>query len=602
MRPTYWAFIRLWPERSAAILSALTEAHRKVLVSESAEMATAPAPAKAAIAAVAAKSVPVKPKQSVKDTIAAKRAAAQATKAEASASTSHQPRLSPPLTSRPAPVATATRNLSSAPVRPARMTRKPTHTSKTQSEESTHKAIDTSKAVVEVSTTLAAEVTRPAIDLQRPEPTESEVRRTWIEEAFTRLSQPPTPTASAQRSRSSSFGSCGKVGLSSERELTPPPLIVALRSRSPSVSEQSSSELDKIDEDEFPNASLFSASKASETANSSERPCNVPSSRKEARAREALKELSVNEPIKRKPQYGENAAQEKWKKVERQQLSLSTGDDQYHDPASLHTLRQTMRSHIDEIKSDRWGLNTFRDIQRMIRSSWPLLGDDVTLFDELLFTLFNHIDSWSGELAIVRDCGSDQNTQVLLTLRILLRYHNAHFSVYFPRALCALLSASRRQSTTTHMRFGLEDTVKSIIQECDIGNLEDSIDSVLDFLESYTELNHRQPEYLGLLALTELMKTSDPERKCRPMEQACRLGKLVVRALRSPHPEIRQRAIQFATNYAYFLADDSEFWRLTDDISLDRQRLLTYYFTKERLTHAFVQDHTHAHGADLLFS
>lgn len=246
-----------------------------------------------------------------------------------------------------------------------------------------------------------------------------------------------------------------------------------------------------------------------------------------------------------------------------------------------------MNMRINDIKNDTWRISTFREIQYMIRSSWPLLGDDHTLFDMLLFALFDLIDSWTSQLTIVRACGSDHNTQVLLTLRIMLRYHNNLFSAFFPRALCALLSASRRQGNTTHMRFGLEDTIKAVIQECDAGNLEDSIDSVLDFLESYTDEEDRQPEYLGLLALTELMKTSDPARLCRPQDQGTRLGKLAARSLRSRFPEVRKRACEFAVTYASFLADDREFWRLTSDLPDDRARLLTYYFTKTRLTKVF---------------
>ncbi|KAI4238344.1 MAG: hypothetical protein LQ349_001152 [Xanthoria aureola] len=624
MRPTYWAFIRLWPERSEAILSALSDAHRKVLISESAATAPAPAPAKAATAAasksVTTKSVAAKPKQSIKDTIAARR---QAVKAEQTSkpsapepwsrkSSSGSNKSDKTTVTKPAPLPTATRTLSSAPVRPYRLTRKPTGPA-------SKSAIEVSKSAVVVRKTSPPKSSKNAIEVTKA--ATSELVKSPVLSKLSEPSKSPTltkeePSKSSQSPKAAfmrplSPGSSGRLGLSPDRELASPPLIVMLRerSRSPAASEDSmrkasetstASPEDSIRKvSETPTAtSEDSIRKVSETptatsedsirkasATSIDLPGNVPCSRKEGLARKALEELSVNEPIRRKRKSKEAVSHEKWMKVERHQLAMSSPEAKC--PNSLDNLRQRMNMRINDIKNDTWRISTFREIQYMIRSSWPLLGDDHTLFDMLLFALFDLIDSWNSQLTIVRACGSDHNTQVLLTLRIMLRYHNNLFSAFFPRALCALLSASRRQGNTTHMRFGLEDTIKAVIHECDAGNLEDSIDSVLDFLESYTEEEDRQPEYLGLLALTELMKTSDPARLCRPQDQGTRLGKLAARSLRSRFPELRKRACEFAVTYASFLADDREFWRLTSDLPDDRARLLTYYFTKTRLTKAF---------------
>ena len=609
MRPTYWAFIRLWPERSEAILSALSDAHRKVLISESAATAPAPAPAKAATAAasksVTTKSVAAKPKQSIKDTIAARR---QAVKAEQTSkpsapepwsrkSSSGSNKSDKTTVTKPAPLPTATRTLSSAPVRPSRLTRKPTGPA-------SKSAIEVSKSTVVVRKTSPPKSSKSAIEVTKA--ATSELVKSPVLSKLSEPSKSPTltkeePSKSSQSPKAAfmrplSPGSSGRLGLSPDRELASPPLIVMLRerSRSPAASEDSmrkasetstASPEDSIRKvSETPTAtSEDSIRKASAT--SIDLPGNVPCSRKEGLARKALEELSVNKPIRRKRKSKEAVSHEKWMKVERHQLAMSSPEAKC--PNSLDNLRQRMNMRINDIKNDTWRISTFREIQYMIRSSWPLLGDDHTLFDMLLFALFDLIDSWNSQLTIVRACGSDHNTQVLLTLRIMLRYHNNLFSAFFPRALCALLSASRRQGNTTHMRFGLEDTIKAVIHECDAGNLEDSIDSVLDFLESYTEEEDRQPEYLGLLALTELMKTSDPARLCRPQDQGTRLGKLAARSLRSRFPELRKRACEFAVTYASFLADDREFWRLTSDLPDDRARLLTYYFTKTRLTKAF---------------
>ncbi|KAL8668652.1 MAG: hypothetical protein Q9168_006734 [Polycauliona sp. 1 TL-2023] len=604
MRPTYYAFIRLWPERSDAILSSLSDSHRKALATESTETAAAPAKA-----AAIAKSAAPKPKPSLKDAIAAKRQAAKEDKGPTVAEPSRPAAVpaktstSAPSISRPAPVVAATRTLSSAPVRPSRVVRKVTATSKPQPADLSKSVTEVSKSAVEVANTPSASFSKSAIELPKaatPEPPKSPI-----------LSMSPILATMGDRSQSPqaafkrplSPGSSSRLGLSSQRELVSPPLIVALRERSRS---RSSSDASTTNVSQAPMATAeqsssvaFQAAAATAeqvTRNVSEAMSTVPNlrrgnvlcSRKEGLARRALEELDINGPVRPCTEHGEEAVQKHWKKVETYQMSLSTPEaEDCSDSVFVYGPRQKLLELVATIKNGTWNLNTFRTIQSMIRASWPLLGDDSRLFDELLFALFNLIDSWTEQLFIVRPCGGDHNTQVLLTLRVMLEHHKENFETYYPRALCALLSASRKQIDSTHMRVALEETVMTIVNACDASNTEDSIDSVLDFLETYDEHQDRQPEYLGLFALTELMKSSDPARLRRPQGQASRLGRLAARSMRSVHPEVRLRAVDYAVTYASFLADDAEFWRLTSDVSNDRARLLVYYFTKVRTMQAF---------------
>lgn len=646
MRPAFFAFERLWPERSAGILSALSDQHRKALVNESAQTASVPAPVKAATAAVVK---PVaKPKQSIKDAIAAKRQAVkieETKKCERRISTSSSdstessraravslnattaakiPRPSRAMVNvipsssnsraapvaptnrsssnpRPAPPTATTRTLSSAPVRPTRLMKKPT-------------ATEVKRPVTPgpIATMAAGafspkrEVVSPILTLLRDR-SKSPVPVSPVLMEMTTTSEPSIKqeavsskysTLHGDRSTSpvtrGSMSTTAVTGFSPKRELASPPLINILRERSRS-----------------PASSVKSTSKASEvlSATSFDRPIMPVLSRKEGLARKALEELPVNEPINRpesiKPTHGEAVSQEKWMKVERQQLTLSNPwakGEPHLRPTSVEGLRHKMVIRVNELRCGNYRLSTFRHIQTVIQGSWPVLGNDPQLFDELLFAIFNIIESWSmADPSAVYACGSDLYTQVLITLRVMFRHYNLLFSTYYPRALCALLSAAKSQDDNTHMRFGLEDTVKAVVAECDIGNLEDSIDSVLDYIESYTDRHYRQPEYLALLALTELMQRSDPERLCKPEDQATRLGRLAARAIRSQYPEMRSRAVEFAVAYASFLADDKWFWQSVSEVSTDSARLLTYYFTKEQVMHSFRVDDElidHTYGAE----
>ncbi|KAL8807718.1 MAG: hypothetical protein Q9182_000529 [Xanthomendoza sp. 2 TL-2023] len=601
MRPTYWAFIRLWPERSDAILSALSDAHRKVLMSESSGTTSAPAPPKAAATTA------TKPKTSIKDTIAAKRQAAKAdsrlaapatltasssstsqpvppavstsssstsrsaapANSATSSSTSHPvPPASSSSTFRPPPPVPTTRSLSSAPVRPSRAMKKPT-------------AIEVKRPISPGSiTSMAAGGFSPKREAGSP------ILTLLRDRSRSPVSPKPMSTTAAR-------------GLSPNREIMSPPLITILRERSksppPSINSPSPPIKLPAPPAKSPAPPVKPATEAFEIPRviSFDRPMKPVLSRKEGLARKALEELPINEPLKRgsstKRAHGEAVSRDKWVKVERHQLNLSTPKDEPNlRPASVESLRHKMLVRINDIRCRTYRISTFREIQIIIRGSWPVLGDDPELFDELLFAVFDLIEHWDmADPSTLRDCGSDLYTQTLITLRVMLRYHNNLFSIYYPRAICALLSAARSQQDSTHMRFGLEDTVKAVINECDVGNLEDSIDSVLDYLETYIDPLCHQPEHLGLLALIELMKLSDPERLCRPEDQADRLGRLAARAVRSPFPEMRSRAVDFAMTYASFLADEKRFWQLASEVSNDRARLLTYYFTKERVLQAF---------------
>ncbi|KAL8895662.1 MAG: hypothetical protein Q9192_003504 [Flavoplaca navasiana] len=620
VRPTYWAFIRLWPERAEPILSTLSESHRRPLLTESTE--SVPAPAKAATAA-AAKSAAPRPKPSLKDTMAAKRQATKAEKTSAPEPMSRRSSTSGPSNPPPVPVTAAPRTLSSAPVRPSRVMRKATATSKPQSSDLSKSAIEVSKSTVEVPKTTPPKLSKSAIELSKattPEPVKSPIltmlaQRPMSPQSSVERSQSPTPKSPilamlSERSQSPqtairrplSPGSSGALGLSYNRELPSPPLMTALRerSRSPASTGQSTGIASEVAIDTpepsivTPASSIVRSGPSSATpgpssarpeqrnvTSSSLGPGNVPCSRKEGIARRAFQEFAA------KP-ASESTSEEKWINIVRFQTALSSPRDEFRtSEVFVYDLRKEMHKLVQVIKADNWNLYVFRDIQNLMQRSWSLLDDDDRLFDELLFSLWRLIDSWNDELHIVRDTGNDHNTQVLLTLRMMLHYHKRSFSVYYPRTLCVLLSASRKQSDATHMQFALEDAVMAIIKDCDAGNREDSIDSVLDFLESYTDLQDRQPEYLGLFALTELMKSSDPERECRPRIQAERLGRLAARVVRSPYPEVRQRAVNFAMTYASFLADDAEFWRLASDVSNEQARLLTYYFTKQRTMQIF---------------
>ncbi|KAL8700268.1 MAG: hypothetical protein Q9201_005539 [Fulgogasparrea decipioides] len=625
MRPTYWAFIRLWPERSENVLSALSDQHRKVLITETAETASIPAPAKATTIA-AAKAAAPKPKASIKDAIAAKRQAVKSEKA---------------VDAQPVVVPSAPRSLSSAPVRPSRVGRKPTTTARPPPEvsiasktaDAAHipttdcpKSASRSNSVSEAVRALTPDLSASASQAKviAPEATvPNRSRSNSISEAvrvltpdfsksISQVEVTAPETTVPSRSRSNSFMEALKAMtpefLKNAPTISTPNTGSAPRSRANSITEMvkaltpdfskgtakpASSPKPADDGPLFtPNkasaTSVMSVSKGSEapTCTSFDRPMRPIFSRKEGLARKALEELPVNEPTARplsKMKHYESEkirlTQEKWTHVERFQLANSPPAQR--DP--IKTLRRRLRARVQRLKGDKYNLQDFRDIQSIIRGSLQVLDDEPELFDELLFTIFDLMESQSYLKFDTHNKGNDHNTLLLITMRVMLRHHTHLFSTYFPRAFCALLAAARQQDDDTHMAVALEDTVREMAERCDAGNLEDSIDGLLDYLESRESDGCFQPVHLGFYAVKQLMRMSDPGRLCRPLEQEQRLGRLAARGLGSSSSELRQVACEFAVQYQQFLEDNDRFWLYVSGVGGDRLRLLTYFLTKQQV-------------------
>lgn len=532
MRATYWAFIRLWPERVDNILSALSEQHRKVLITETAETDSVPAPAKAKTIA-AAKTTAPQPKPSIKEAIAAKRQAAKVEKAVDTSSTNTT------ATATTRPTAAATRTLSSAPMRPSRMMRKPTNPEKGSSISNTEATETRPDSIPE-----AAKAASPDSLKCAPSPNSPMKPILSRKEAVARKAPEELPEAA--------------------KAPTPDLLKSVPLPKSPMAAKAPSPDLSK-------------------SAPLPKSPMKAIFSRKEAVARKVLEELPVNEPralpLSKMKHYEEDKmrlTREKWKYVERFQMERSrpTRRD------AIETIRKSLRARIQHLKGCNGVSQDFRAIQATIRGSRQVLDSDPQLFDELLFTLLELMESDQYCNFRIDELGEDHNTQLLITLRILLCNHKGLVSAYLPRVLCAIVSAARGIDDDTHMAVALEDTVLEVVEQCDVGNLEDSIDSVLDFLESEDYSEFGQTLGLGFFALTRLMAASDRERLCRPLTQEERLGALAAQGLKNTFSEIRHAAVQFAVEYQIFLQDEDRFWEYISPTGTDRMHLVAYFLTK----------------------
>ncbi|KAI4193203.1 MAG: hypothetical protein LQ346_003982 [Caloplaca aetnensis] len=522
MRAAYWAFIRLWPERSEAILSTLSEQHRKVLTTETADTASTLGPAKAP-AVAAAKSIAPKAKPSIKDTIVAKRQAAQAEKV-----------------AEPIPAASnsnSARTLSSAPVRPSRTARKASAMPKPLS-------VDVSVA-------------------SKPDPVSPTSLAKgifdWVKGALSPKSEVPAEPLPRP---------CTPIeaGPAASNEASSPPTPPTVVKRSVKQSEVLRQGMDRPDDPML--------------SQEQEKP------RKERKHRMTLDDMPMKSAWLPKPEVRalsrvdvkDMSPDERWTNVQRVHEGavrrLKIGED-------TGPLRKELRAHVRDLKNG-CGIDTFHRIQVILSKNNAVLSEDTDLFNTLLFTIIEFMEQDRYHIYGAHPTGHDRNTQLLLVLRLLIEEYTALTSTYLPRILCALTAAGRNQHYSSHMQPCIKQTVQKIISQCWAEELPDCADALLDMMETKPRPQvHPQEEWLGLYALRLIvgklsrLLPGEPE----PSQQT-RFTKLGALYCRSVYPEIRHQAIELLMWCRNFQQDDEKFWKSISTIGNDVSRLLTYYYEK----------------------
>lgn len=300
-------------------------------------------------------------------------------------------------------------------------------------------------------------------------------------------------------------------------------------------------------------------------------------------ARKALGQLPVNEPKRvfrdlTKVKIDDMSPKEKWTNVERIHRRASPRIKFQATDA----LREQLRAHIRTLKSDQAGIQTFHSIQRIIKTNWLVLDDEKSMFDDLLFEILSQMEEREYHDYGTTPTGHDRNTQLVLVLRVLLENHCSLMMDYFPRILCALVSASRNQHFESHMQPCLQETVKKLIRECTVVDLEASIDAVLEVFETHQDL-HPQEMGMGLYMLRLLMRSSLQHQYEHIDEQEKRIAAFGYKACKTDYPEMRQLAIRMLMQYRIFINDDARFWRRVGAAGENCARLLAYYYEKERV-------------------
>ncbi|KAL9613448.1 MAG: hypothetical protein Q9167_001993 [Letrouitia subvulpina] len=677
MRPTYWAFARVWPEKSEPIMLSLDSKAQQLLIDnagnpnrqklDTSTPSVAPGATKSTSKAM--------PKPSIKDTIAAKRREVEKVKPVVPSSTSRLQAAAP-----------VTRGLSSAPMRPSRMAKKATDTSKPVQVVPIKKENEVPKGKVDLSRPISAgslskklagsshgsaesshmhspteslfkipAVSKTSSGTSSPTDTESlskipatsdvSTRRSSRAGSFSRIPVRSKTSSRGSSPTSSSTGSVSKIPIPTNPKISShtmrnyfkylaaykklsreasPSAMTSKVSTPPNTSPRETSPEDvkastatlpvdikvstvtspedikvstsTLPEDVKASTAVF-VSSPSETSIKPQTPdpvlrdaASIPlrpraqtptqrfspssqpsASREEGKAaRKALEELPVKEPVRGRSEisqavelplldedYYPEDYHKGWKDVEsrvrRQSPPLKMDD--------TRMVNQLLASAIHKISMGTLNVHGFRRLQGILKGADSILQTD-TLFQTLLFRLLDQLEKPIRSDDIRKCCETckshDVQTQILCTLRLMLELEPHCFKAYFPRTLCALINARNNHHFTSHMVMGIEETTTDIIRLCGPGELEDSIDAILDLVESDI--------------------SGDPEPA--PFEQEERLGKLAAKYLQSEDGDVRRAVTEYTLEYFDFLNNAQRFWSLVAPRDQDHVALITYYLAR----------------------
>ena len=293
-----------------------------------------------------------------------------------------------------------------------------------------------------------------------------------------------------------------------------------------------------------------------------------------------LGELPVNEPQVPllKGEVWDPLQRQGWSGMEKNPRRVS--DTTTEDPR--HHAQRLLESGIVRIRKGALDIHGFRKLQSLMKSQPDIWGDG-TKFDDLLLALLDSLDTFSETTKHVRDGQKDVKTQVLVTIRSMLEHQRKLFSTFYPRAMCALLSARKHHDESSHMVMGLEDTAEKIVAY--FSEPSELIDAVLDLLESeeITDAGN-QTVTMGLWVLRGVLSRDPKVRSLLDQEQQQRMGALAVTCLRASNPDIRRAVTEYTLELHNLVKPEQRFWDTLKGARDDHRSLITYYLARRDRT------------------
>lgn len=246
-------------------------------------------------------------------------------------------------------------------------------------------------------------------------------------------------------------------------------------------------------------------------------------------------------------------------------------------PASPDKSRQNsklLESGITRIKARTLDVHGFRKLQSLIRDNKAVLTGDK--FEALLLGLFGFLqDPLEGTTP---EKAQDVKSQILGTIKLLLKKERSSFQPYVAAGLEALLVARSAHDARTYIVSGLELLADELVA------LGDAPELVMTLTKALGAADDSAPEgcrvlSMGTHALRQLLEARN---NYVPSEtELGNLAALAGRCLVSADSGVRRDAVQLCVA-VHGRVGEAEFWRVMGGVGDDPKNVITYYIVKRQ--------------------
>lgn len=175
--------------------------------------------------------------------------------------------------------------------------------------------------------------------------------------------------------------------------------------------------------------------------------------------------------------------------------------------------------------------------------------------------------------AIEQPGDSSRQPQILITIRQLLAKYPSQCSPLYPRALCAITVARAGRSSSQRIVSGLEATAETIVAQCEP---TESLNAVLDLLDAEGLDIHSM--FMAFYTLTGLLA-----KMAHPLDASTerRIGELVGRSLNHSDTDIRRGIVELSVQFYQCVKPEERFWAYVAGSGMDCRSLITYYLMRK---------------------
>ncbi|KAK3306976.1 clasp N terminal-domain-containing protein [Chaetomium strumarium] len=238
-------------------------------------------------------------------------------------------------------------------------------------------------------------------------------------------------------------------------------------------------------------------------------------------------------------------------------------------------------SGISKVQQKSLDIHGFRKLQAIIRDSdfgsgtAPLISDDK--FDALTCGLFDFLESPLAHLPPEK--AHDVKTQVLATIKLLLKRMRHSFQPHVSRGLESLLRARATYEGRTHIVIGLD------LLASELAALGDASEIVMVLSRMLADMDVNAPGTsrslsMGLHILTEMMDSRGAAFSPSAAELDA-LAALAARCLESLDSGVRMDAVLLCVAL-HARVGDARFWEAVRTVKDDPKSLITYYIARRK--------------------